>query len=279
MMNDSGKLSCNIIKDLLPSYLEDICSADTKHAVEGHLSECSDCRALAAMMRETDFVLERTESSEIDYMKKTRRHLMKKGTYGGIALAVFVLLGLFTALHGYHSRTAKAYFMILPCLLIFTKALLPPPSQNGQTMKSQKMMAAFGILLTLYGVMHNYLCFHMQGWNAKEYGLFHMKPDEVGPFLYRLFLAILSYHTIMYLLEICRAIRGKPASFLCMSIYLTGGFLILGLIQDLKDLSDFYSAYHAFLQTVSVLLLEGIAITAASCTIEKLKRCCSRPRR
>jgi len=50
-MSKTTKLSCNIIKDLLPSYLEDLCTADTKHAVEEHLSECSTCKKPSRVKR------------------------------------------------------------------------------------------------------------------------------------------------------------------------------------------------------------------------------------
>ena len=38
------KLSCNIIRDLLPLYAEELASADSREAVEGHLLGCESCR-------------------------------------------------------------------------------------------------------------------------------------------------------------------------------------------------------------------------------------------
>jgi len=38
------KQNCKIIKDLLPSYIDDACSAESKKAVEEHLQECIDCK-------------------------------------------------------------------------------------------------------------------------------------------------------------------------------------------------------------------------------------------
>lgn len=40
-------MNCNLIKDLLPSYLDDICTRDTKAAVNQHLADCPQCRDLA----------------------------------------------------------------------------------------------------------------------------------------------------------------------------------------------------------------------------------------
>lgn len=45
------KISCDIIKDLLPLYAEDLASEDTKQLVEEHLLECGDCQKTLAYLR------------------------------------------------------------------------------------------------------------------------------------------------------------------------------------------------------------------------------------
>lgn len=40
------KLSCEIVQDLLPLYLDEVCSAQSRQAVAGHLRECEKCRNL-----------------------------------------------------------------------------------------------------------------------------------------------------------------------------------------------------------------------------------------
>ena len=38
-----NKISCNIIGDLLPLYVDGAVSEETKKLVEEHLAECEDC--------------------------------------------------------------------------------------------------------------------------------------------------------------------------------------------------------------------------------------------
>lgn len=38
------KVSCEIIKDLLPLYHDGVCSNESRQMVEEHLSECEKCR-------------------------------------------------------------------------------------------------------------------------------------------------------------------------------------------------------------------------------------------
>lgn len=38
------KISCNIIKDLLPLYYDDICSNESRKLIEEHIKTCDDCK-------------------------------------------------------------------------------------------------------------------------------------------------------------------------------------------------------------------------------------------
>lgn len=42
------KVSCDVIKDLIPLYTEDMLSEDSVHLVENHLKHCEDCRKFLA---------------------------------------------------------------------------------------------------------------------------------------------------------------------------------------------------------------------------------------
>ena len=44
---------CGLIKDLMPLYIEDMCSAESKIAIEEHISGCEKCRESAARRRQT----------------------------------------------------------------------------------------------------------------------------------------------------------------------------------------------------------------------------------
>ena len=49
------KISCSIVKDLLPLYIEGILSEETAQAVELHLQTCENCKKDFEIMRQ-DFV-------------------------------------------------------------------------------------------------------------------------------------------------------------------------------------------------------------------------------
>lgn len=45
------KMNCEIVEDLLPLYVDDVCSDQSKVAVEDHLQECDRCRKLIETLR------------------------------------------------------------------------------------------------------------------------------------------------------------------------------------------------------------------------------------
>lgn len=46
------KITCNIIEDLLPSYIDQICSEDSCKLVEEHLKTCDECKRKLQEMKE-----------------------------------------------------------------------------------------------------------------------------------------------------------------------------------------------------------------------------------
>ena len=85
-------LSCDIIEDLLPLYIEHVETEDTRAVVEAHLAGCPVCREKAAQMGRPVPV-----SVEVDtgILQKTRQRIRKKnGEVTGVT-AVMVAVVLF----------------------------------------------------------------------------------------------------------------------------------------------------------------------------------------
>lgn len=71
MKND---LTCGVVRDLLPSYVEGLTSEETNTAVEAHLSACPDCAARRDAMTTPAEPAESAEQGrEVDYLKTVKR--------------------------------------------------------------------------------------------------------------------------------------------------------------------------------------------------------------
>ena len=93
------KISCNIIEDLLPLYVDDAVSEDSRQLVEEHLKECASCRKIQEeIIRENQFGLEQRKLSvderkkaEIRSLKKIRSNIRRKRILSVVLSAVLVL--------------------------------------------------------------------------------------------------------------------------------------------------------------------------------------------
>lgn len=98
-----NKISCNIIGDLLPLYVDGAVSEDTKKLVEEHLAECADCKKAAEEMgKELVLPVHETvraaETSFLQKMKKTWQKRRIRTAVISVAVTAGVILGSYMAL-------------------------------------------------------------------------------------------------------------------------------------------------------------------------------------
>ena len=48
------KTDCNVIRDLLPLYADEVCSDESRVLVDEHLAECAECTEELARIRENE---------------------------------------------------------------------------------------------------------------------------------------------------------------------------------------------------------------------------------
>ena len=89
------KISCNVIQDLLPLYVEDIISEESAKIVEEHVQNCNNCQEILDEMKDT-----KTESITDDFQKVplqlVKKNLKKRKIEAIILSALFVFLVMLT---------------------------------------------------------------------------------------------------------------------------------------------------------------------------------------
>ncbi len=81
------KITCSVINDLLPLYVDNAASPDSRALVEEHLEECKFCRAEADKMKSTLVIENNSDRGKIKGMKK------RIGTLRlAVATAAFILI-------------------------------------------------------------------------------------------------------------------------------------------------------------------------------------------
>lgn len=80
------KNKCNIIKDILPLYVENMVSDDTRQFVDEHLSQCAECKKEIELSK-IDMPIEKNSqeaNNPVRVMKKIRLDIAKKRILTGI---------------------------------------------------------------------------------------------------------------------------------------------------------------------------------------------------
>ena len=69
------QVNCEIIKDLLPSYIDNVSSKSTNDLVEEHIKDCKGCQTkLKEMNKEVDIKPLYNQEEQIDYLKGYRKN-------------------------------------------------------------------------------------------------------------------------------------------------------------------------------------------------------------
>ena len=87
------KLNCDIVADLLPGYLDNTCSAESRRAVEAHLKECETCRELLENLK-NEAVEELPALNEAEVLQKTSWAISKRAVGAAAGVTAIVLYWL-----------------------------------------------------------------------------------------------------------------------------------------------------------------------------------------
>lgn len=99
------KLSCEVIKDLLPLYEDEVCSEESRALVEEHLAECAECRALQEKFKIPEVTLLPEEEVFLAEEEKRIQRIFRriKRRWRLSLAAVLLLIPLtFVGIMGYH---------------------------------------------------------------------------------------------------------------------------------------------------------------------------------
>lgn len=119
MKND---LTCEVVQDLLPSYVDGLTSDVSNQAVEQHMKTCESCRKLYSEMRESmngEDVSEINDgqkadskkSSEIDYLKKIRKKNRMRILAAVLIVVIAVGVGLWSKVYVVGQEVEQAEFV------------------------------------------------------------------------------------------------------------------------------------------------------------------------
>lgn len=118
------KYPCEVIRDLLPAYCDDVCSCESRQTVEEHLNECPACSDLLKKMRDTryDDCLANERDNVIKRHKKSVSKILIKAESAVLLLTLLVCFTVNLAV----SHTLSWFFIVLCSLAVFASITAVP---------------------------------------------------------------------------------------------------------------------------------------------------------
>lgn len=88
-----NKSNCEIIRDILPLYVDSACSAESRGFIEDHIKECEECKKLLKLMQEEEYIPKTESVSEdkgVEILKKVNKKIVRKQiTIAAITAIIF----------------------------------------------------------------------------------------------------------------------------------------------------------------------------------------------
>ena len=109
-MNETKQILCDVIRDLLPSYVEQLTGSETNELVEQHLADCEECRKVVENMKNNEKmspVIQGEEKAELDFLKKNKKRT-RLIVWCSIVAAVLVICGAII----YAATRPSSYFIV-----------------------------------------------------------------------------------------------------------------------------------------------------------------------
>lgn len=265
-----SKLNCSIVKDLLPSYVDGICSEDSGRLVEEHLASCQECRASERMMRESEGVRQQGEMKQIAYLRKLKRHVRTRELLSLLLLVCVAGAGAGMLIKGYGGISLNYYYVLLPVLLADTYFLVSDRTSRSERTGRKTALTVLGGVLTAYCALLELLGAQCMRTGSYPFGL---AQDKLGLFFGRQCLLLVFCQTAVFIAALVLTLKTSNPHSAAIGISLTGAFLALAFFSLLHTLSDAESAAAAMRNSALILLAEGIVITGAALLLEKARGC------
>ena len=105
-----AKITCDVVKDLLPLYVDDVLSGDSRALVEEHLKTCDECADLCKNLKGDDnFALTKNENDKAA-IKRIKKKIQTKRIVTALVSALCIAAIAFGTYYGLHIKESYIPF-------------------------------------------------------------------------------------------------------------------------------------------------------------------------
>ena len=150
---------CEVIRDLLPLYADDVCSGRSRELIEEHLQECSDCSAMLEKLRTHEIETDLQEEKEQVIEYQAKRFRRRSATVGSVVSGLFMIPVVVCLIVNLASGSPLGWFFIVLAGLAVAASLVIVPLMMPENKLFWTFCAFTMSLLLLLAVT----CFYSHG--------------------------------------------------------------------------------------------------------------------
>ena len=256
------KMNCDIIQDLIPSYVDGICSDATKECVEEHVRECNQCRNLVEIYRDAEISVRNIEQKQIDGFKKFHSKMKLMNLFSLVLVLLLIGLGIYTFCTNYISLSTIIYYVLFPICTIGLYLFTGKKGNMKRAEKKDYIVAVLSIIDTVcaIGFMLYAINCVISGQNV-----FSVENAQLGPFIHKVWRIQFLLLVIGFLYLLIRMLRNNINNKCMMCLQMMGMFLLLAyvtLLRELTSIEDFNGLFTQITVIIGTMGLAGIIVFA-----------------
>lgn len=146
------KTDCNIIRDLLPLYADEVCSEASRQLVDEHLAECADCTDVLKKIRENEIESGLKEERNEIISAQAKKFRTRSATIGSTIAGIFAVPILVCLIINLSTGAAMGWFFVVLAALAVAASLVIVPLMVTENKALWTLGAFTASLLLLLGV-------------------------------------------------------------------------------------------------------------------------------
>lgn len=118
---------CEIVRDILPLYVDDACSDSSREIIEEHLKECRECAAYLEEIRASELEGDLKEEKTLVIKNQARRFKRRSAVAGSIVSGIFMIPILICLIVNLTlGRTLDWFFVVAASMLVAASLVIVP---------------------------------------------------------------------------------------------------------------------------------------------------------
>lgn len=248
-------MNCDIIQDLIPSYVDGICSDASKECVEEHVRECNRCKKQVMIYQDAEISDSNIEQIQIDGFKKFHNKMKLMNLFSMVLVILLIGLGTYTFCTSYRILSTFSYYMLFPICMIGLYLFTTNKKHMQRLEKKDSIVAVLSLINIVFTIG---FMFYVINCIISGKPVFSVKSAQLGPFINKVWGIQFLLFVIGFVYLLLRMIRNNINNKSMICLQMMGMFLLLAYVTVLKELISFEEIYGRFTQITVIIVTTGL---------------------